>query len=99
MLRTNLLIDDVKLLPPGRGFLLCEFGADSPQEVDRMMSELIDRYGYRTPMCGHFGQECVHLRIPFDFKTTEGVAKYRKFIEEAADLVLKYGGSFSGRTR
>jgi hypothetical protein len=38
----------------------------------------------------------VHLRITFDFKTAEGVAKYRSFIEEAADIVLKYGGSFSG---
>ena len=27
---------------------------------------------------------------------TEGIAKYREFIDEAADIVLKYGGSFSG---
>ncbi len=30
MLRKNLLVEDVKLLPAGQGFLLCEFGADSP---------------------------------------------------------------------
>ena len=47
-------------------------------------------------MYGHFGQGCVHLRITFDFKTTEGIQKYRSFIDEAADIVLKYGGSFSG---
>jgi Fe-S oxidoreductase len=62
----------------------------------RELFTLIDAYGYRTPMYGHFGQGCVHLRITFDFKTTEGVAKYRTFIDEAADIVLKYGGSFSG---
>ena len=160
----SLVVDDVKLLPEGRGFLLCEFGADSPGEVDAMrdtfladvprfaskpavryytaeeaarvwkvreaglgasvfvpgeasawegwedsavppealgaylreLFALIQRYGYRSPMYGHFGQGCVHLRISFNLKTTEGVAAYRQFIEEAADIVLKYGGSFSG---
>ena len=29
MLRKQLAVDDVLLLPEGRGFLLCEFGADS----------------------------------------------------------------------
>jgi hypothetical protein len=27
MLRKNLVVDDIKLLPEGKGFLLCEFGA------------------------------------------------------------------------
>ena len=164
MLRKSLLVEDVKLLPAGRGFLLCELGADSPEEVDRMaiglieasqhfdqvpasvlyapeeaervwkvresalgacvfvpgerngcegwedsavrpellgaylrdLFALLERYGYRTPMYGHFGQGCVHLRITFDFKTAEGIAKFRSFIDQAADIVLKYGGSFSG---
>ena len=39
---------------------------------------------------------CVHLRINFDFQSDEGVRKFRKFVEEAADLVVRYGGSFSG---
>jgi FAD/FMN-containing dehydrogenase/Fe-S oxidoreductase len=164
MLRKNLLVEDVKLLPTGRGFLLCEFGADSPEDVDRMANALfegskrfdqvpstafysaaeaervwkvresalgacvfvpgeqngcegwedsavrpellggylrdlftlLERYGYRAPMYGHFGQGCVHMRITFDFKTAEGVARFRSFLDEAADIVLKYGGSFSG---
>jgi len=164
MLRKNLAVDDVKLLPAGRGFLLVEFGADSAADADRMAAALIEAaphfnrppsvavysaeqaarvwhvresalgatvfvpgeqsgwegwedsavpphllgaylrdlfalikgYGYRSPMYGHFGQGCVHGRITFDFKTAEGLAKYRRFLEEAADLVLKYGGSFSG---
>jgi FAD/FMN-containing dehydrogenase len=33
MLRKSLLVDDVKLLPAGGGFLLCEFGADSSAAV------------------------------------------------------------------
>jgi ferredoxin len=45
---------------------------------------------------GHFGQGCVHTRIPFDLVTAEGIAKFRRFIERAADLVVSYGGSFSG---
>ena len=45
---------------------------------------------------GHFGQGCVHTRIPFDLYSTEGVAKYRRFMERAADLVVAHGGSLSG---
>src|SRR5699024_2338969 len=45
---------------------------------------------------GHFGQGCVHTRIPFDLFTTTGVGTYRRFMERAADLVASYGGSFSG---
>ena len=37
---------------------------------------------------GHFGQGCVHTRIPFDLYSAEGVAKYRRFMERAADLVV-----------
>jgi FAD/FMN-containing dehydrogenase/Fe-S oxidoreductase len=160
----NLAVDDVKLLPEGRGFLLCEFGADTPDEVEAMAAALVqeasgfarpisvaayspadaarvwkvresalgatvfvpgqasgwegwedsavppevlgaylrelfalmDGYGYRSPMYGHFGQGCVHLRINFDLETAEGVAAFRRFLDEAADIVLKYGGSFSG---
>lgn len=160
----KLVVEDVQLLPAGRGFLLCEFGANDAETADalaeglikeaigfaqsptvalyteeeaarvwkvreaalgasvfvpgeasgwegwedsavpparlgaylRELFALIDHYGYRSPMYGHFGQGCVHLRISFDLKTTKGVAAYRQFIEEAADIVLKYGGSFSG---
>ncbi len=164
MRRKHLALDDLHLLPSGRGFLLCEFGADTesgadaaakkfvqaarsfpsapqialytqeeatrvwkvresalgasvfvpgeetgwegwedsavpPEQLGNYLRELftlIDAYGYKTPMYGHFGQGCVHLRITFDFKTAEGIAKYRRFINEAAGIVLKYGGSLSG---
>lgn len=58
--------------------------------------ELESRFGYRGALYGHFGDGCLHTRINFDLTTTEGIAKYRAFVEEAAQLVLRYGGSFSG---
>jgi ferredoxin len=36
------------------------------------------------------------MRVNFDFRTAEGLRRYREFIERAADLVLTFGGSLSG---
>jgi FAD/FMN-containing dehydrogenase/Fe-S oxidoreductase len=58
---------------------------------------LLARHDYHgASLYGHFGQGCVHTRIPFELRTTEGIASYRSFVEEAADLVVSYGGSLSG---
>ncbi|MHB1744768.1 MAG: FAD-binding and (Fe-S)-binding domain-containing protein, partial [Acidobacteriaceae bacterium] len=54
------------------------------------------RYGYRSPIYGHFGQGCVHMRFNFDLETEAGIAKYLQFINEAADIVIAHGGSLSG---
>jgi Fe-S oxidoreductase len=62
----------------------------------RDFRKLLDKYDYHPTLYGHLGQGCIHTRIPFDLYTTPGIQKYRSFIEEASDLVLKYGGSFSG---
>ncbi len=62
----------------------------------RDLRALLDRYGYEGDFYGHFGQGCVHLRIDFDFVTAAGIAHYAAFIDEAADLVVRYGGSLSG---
>ena len=164
MQRKKLAVDDVALLPPGRGFLLVEMGAwdaaeaqakaealvraarawpeapvariyndadaariwhvrDSalgatafvPGELERHegwddagippaklgaylrgLSALMAEFGYNSPLYGHYGQGCVHLRINFDFRTAEGVRRFREFIDRAADLVLSLGGSLSG---
>ncbi|MBW4027774.1 MAG: FAD-binding oxidoreductase [Acidobacteria bacterium] len=164
MLRKQLAVEDVKLLPEGRGHLLVEFGAWSAEEADlqaaefvlasqslapqphaqlyspadaarvwkvresalgatvfvpgephgwegwedaavpparlgsylRDLAELMRDYNYRSPMYGHFGQGCVHMRINFDLESEEGIRKYRDFIDHAADIVLAYGGSLSG---
>jgi FAD/FMN-containing dehydrogenase/Fe-S oxidoreductase len=63
----------------------------------RDFRKLLERYDYRgASLYGHFGQGCVHTRIPFELRTSEGIARYRSFVEEAADLVVSYGGSLSG---
>jgi FAD/FMN-containing dehydrogenase/Fe-S oxidoreductase len=62
----------------------------------RRLTALMAEYGYRSPLYGHYGQGCVHLRINFDFRSVEGLRKYREFINRAADLVLSFGGSLSG---
>lgn len=62
----------------------------------RDLRAMMARYGYNGSLYGHFGQGCVHTRIDFDLKTPGGIAQYRRFVEEAADLVVRYGGSLSG---
>ena len=62
----------------------------------RAITTLMAEYGYRSPLYGHYGQGCVHTRINFDFRSDEGLRKFRHFLERAADVVLQFGGSFSG---
>jgi len=62
----------------------------------RDLRALIDRYHYTSAFYGHFGQGCLHTRIDFDLETSAGIARFRSFIEEAADLVVSYGGCPSG---
>jgi FAD/FMN-containing dehydrogenase/Fe-S oxidoreductase len=62
----------------------------------RDLRELYRRYGLRGAFYGHLGQGCVHSRISFDLRSDAGVRQYRSFMEEAADLVVSYGGSLSG---
>ncbi|MBV8202301.1 MAG: FAD-binding protein [Acidobacteria bacterium] len=72
-------------VPPGRlGAYLRDFRG------------LLDRHGYDCAMYGHFGQGCVHMRIDFDFQSRAGIDRYLAFIDQAADLVVAYGGSLSG---
>lgn len=158
---------DLKLLPPGNGWLLVEFGGGTKREADeraqRLMADLksrrqaslsfrlfdkpseekrlwavreaalastsfppdsgrdhwpgwedsavpphrvgdylrdlqrlFDKHGYTVATYGHFGQGCIHCRIDFELTTAAGVATYRRFMEQAADLVVSYGGSLSG---
>ncbi|HYS65104.1 MAG TPA: FAD-linked oxidase C-terminal domain-containing protein, partial [Paraburkholderia sp.] len=62
----------------------------------RAFQALVDRYGYETSLYGHFGDGCVHARITFDLRSAEGIATWRKFLREAAELVVEFGGSLSG---
>jgi FAD/FMN-containing dehydrogenase/Fe-S oxidoreductase len=62
----------------------------------RELSALIGSYGFERTFYGHFGDGCLHLRCEFNFSSAEGVAQFRSFIEQAADLVVRHGGSLSG---
>jgi FAD/FMN-containing dehydrogenase/Fe-S oxidoreductase len=62
----------------------------------RAFQAMVDRYGYETSLYGHFGDGCVHARITFDLRTAEGIATWRRFLREAAELVVEFGGSLSG---
>ena len=62
----------------------------------RDLQKLTDDYDYRCVLYGHFGDGCVHNRIDFDLQSAEGIKKFRRFMEEAADLVVSFGGSLSG---
>ena len=62
----------------------------------RDLKELLHKHGLRGAMYGHIGQGCIHTRISFDLQTAQGIRTYRNFLEEAADLVVSYGGSLSG---
>jgi FAD/FMN-containing dehydrogenase/Fe-S oxidoreductase len=62
----------------------------------REFRELLERYDYDCALYGHFGEGCIHCRINFDYETRQGLDRYMAFIDEAADLVVRYGGSLSG---
>jgi FAD/FMN-containing dehydrogenase/Fe-S oxidoreductase len=162
--RNRLHLDDLHLLPEGRGWLLAEFGADTEEEAHekaevaarrlargrgpshrvfsddekesslwgirksglgatavtvgekltwegwedsavpvarlgaylRDLRTLLDERGYHGDFYGHFGQGCLHTRIDFDLRTAAGIARFRSFVREAADMVVRYGGSLSG---
>ena len=65
-------------------------------EYLRRLDKLAKRYEYESATYGHYGNGCVHARWNFDFRTREGIATFRRFLDEASDLVLELGGSISG---
>jgi FAD/FMN-containing dehydrogenase/Fe-S oxidoreductase len=60
------------------------------------LKKLLHKHGYDASLYGHFGDGLVHCRIPFDLRTERGLKNWQKFLEEAAQLVVRYGGSISG---
>jgi FAD/FMN-containing dehydrogenase/Fe-S oxidoreductase len=62
----------------------------------REFKKLLNKYQYKTSLYGHFGQGCIHCRIPFDLYTAQGIRRYESFMDEATDLVVRFGGSISG---
>ncbi|MFL5899184.1 MAG: FAD-linked oxidase C-terminal domain-containing protein [Solirubrobacterales bacterium] len=62
----------------------------------RRFRALLDAHDYRTALYGHFGDGCTHCRINFDLTSAGGIRQWRAFLDEAADLVVEFGGSLSG---
>jgi FAD/FMN-containing dehydrogenase/Fe-S oxidoreductase len=62
----------------------------------RALFALMREYDYDSPIYGHFGEGCVHMRMNFDLETERGILKFREFIDRAADIVNDHGGSISG---
>ena len=77
-----------------------EDAAVDPQRLGDYLRDyeaLLRRYRYENvSVYGHFGQGCVHCRIPFDLITPAGIAHFESFLHDAAELVVRYGGSLSG---
>jgi FAD/FMN-containing dehydrogenase/Fe-S oxidoreductase len=76
-----------------------EDAAVAPEKLGgylRDLRKMMAAFGYKGSLYGHFGHACVHTRLNFDLQSKEGIARFRKFVEEAADLVVSYGGSLSG---
>jgi FAD/FMN-containing dehydrogenase/Fe-S oxidoreductase len=62
----------------------------------RDLRKLADKHGFESSLYGHYGNGCIHARWNFDLSSKPGLAAYRAFVEEGADLVVSYGGSISG---
>ena len=163
----GLRLDDIARLPPGRAWVMIEFGGDSPEGARLQAQALVDfyatradapsawlisdaatqariwsiretgasattlaldprepdpavgwedaavdpmrlggylrefqalvaRYHYSTSLFGHFGDGCIHARITFDLRSASGIATWKRFLREAAELVVRFGGSLSG---
>jgi FAD/FMN-containing dehydrogenase/Fe-S oxidoreductase len=86
---------------PGKGHSWegWEDSAVDPKHLGKYLRELralLGKYGYGGALYGHFGQACVHTRNEFDLESAAGIAKFRAYLDEAADLCVKYNGSLSG---
>ncbi|MCI3272259.1 FAD-binding and (Fe-S)-binding domain-containing protein [Streptomyces cylindrosporus] len=76
--------EDCAVPPPRLGAYLRDFRA------------LLTSHQLRGTPYGHFGDGCIHVRIDFDLLTEPGIARFRRFSEELAEVVVAHGGSLSG---
>ncbi|SMC33757.1 FAD/FMN-containing dehydrogenase [Janibacter indicus] len=62
----------------------------------RDFDALLDAHDVQGLPYGHFGDGCLHIRLDVDLDAPDATDRYRRLVEEAADLVASYGGSLSG---
>ena len=76
-----------------------EDSAVAPENLGAYLRDLLalyERYDYRAAVYGHFGDGLIHSRIDFGLHEAEAVDRFRRFMSEAAHLVVRHGGSLSG---
>jgi len=76
-----------------------EDSAVAPHNLGNYLREfkaLMRHHGYDASLYGHFGDGLVHCRIDFDLATEKGLDNWHHFLEQAADLVVRCGGTLSG---
>ncbi|MGC2657906.1 MAG: FAD-binding and (Fe-S)-binding domain-containing protein [Bryobacteraceae bacterium] len=76
-----------------------EDSAVAPEKLGgylRDLQKLFGKYGWDPAIFGHFGQGCLHIRLPFELTTDSGLKTFRSFMDQATSLIVRYGGSISG---
>jgi FAD/FMN-containing dehydrogenase/Fe-S oxidoreductase len=76
-----------------------EDAAVPPEKIGAYLREfdvLVEEHGLSAMPYGHLGDGCVHVRLDFPLDKPGGPGLFRAFLQDAADLVVKYGGSLSG---
>ena len=76
-----------------------EDSAVAPEKLGgylRDLHTLFGKYGWNPAIFGHFGQGCLHIRLPFELTKEAGLKTFRSFMDEATSLIVRYGGSISG---
>jgi FAD/FMN-containing dehydrogenase/Fe-S oxidoreductase len=76
-----------------------EDSAVAPENLADYLSdfqELLDKHDLTGVKYGHFGAGCMHIRVNFELRSPAGRMVFRKFVSEAAELVVKHGGTLSG---
>ncbi|SNS80372.1 FAD-binding and (Fe-S)-binding domain-containing protein [Rhodococcoides kyotonense] len=76
-----------------------EDSAVAPENLAAYLADfrdLLASHSLTGVMYGHFGAGCMHVRITFDQRTEHGRAIMHRFLREAAELVVRHGGSLSG---
>jgi FAD/FMN-containing dehydrogenase/Fe-S oxidoreductase len=88
-----------RLVDGGESWPGWEDAAVAPEDLAaylRDFRKLLASHELTGVLYGHFGAGCVHVRIDFDLATDAGRAATRRFLTEAAALVVEHGGTLSG---
>ncbi|MEU2537875.1 FAD-binding and (Fe-S)-binding domain-containing protein [Streptomyces iakyrus] len=88
-----------RLVDGGESWPGWEDAAVAPENLAaylRDFRKLLAAHELTGVLYGHFGAGCVHVRIDFDMAGDAGRAVMRRFLTEAAALVVEHGGTLSG---